>query len=278
MFLPINGCKLYVDDVGPRDARAILALHSPGGNGDSRGLKSVFKPFSDKYRVVFFDLRGCGASEEVGVPSFEQLSADIEELRKYLGLGRVVLTGGSGGGFLALECAARYPDSLDALILRGTGPVATNVEHIKRHVRQRQIKVDWDRLERYWTGHCEDNEDLRQALLEIGSLYAGSNKSNPVLPNARDTKTSWHYRTHNYAMQEQVSWSMKSRLHDIKVPTLIIHGSEDWVVPLSHAEMLRDGIPNARLEVFEGCGHSPQLEEKSRFEALVRDFLVASHL
>ena len=93
------------------------------------------------------------------------------------------------------------------------------------------------------------------------------------MPDAEDSRTHWHFRTHNYAMQEQIDWSVKSRLREIKAPTLIVHGDKDWVVPLLHAKMLHDGIPNSQLEVFKGCGHSPQLEEKSRFEGLVRNFL-----
>jgi len=177
-----------------------------------------------------------------------------------------------------LEYAIRYPENLSALLLRGTGPIATNWEHIRKHVRETRQKVDWDRLQRYWTGQCIDDDDLRQALLEIGPLYSGKRRSNPVMHDARDMTTHWHFRTHNYAMREQIDWSVKSRLREIRVPTLIVHGDKDWVVPLSHARMLLEGIPDSQLEVFKGCGHSPQLEEKSRFEKLVRDFLSAHGL
>lgn len=272
MMLTVNGCELFVEESGPKNARAMLTLHSPAGGIDSRSLRSVFGAFADRYRVVFFDLRGAGRSEEKGNPSFQQLTADIEELRKLLGLGEIIVTGGSGGGFLALEYAIRYPKGLCALVLRGTGPRLASLEGIGQYVKNSGLNVDWDRFNRYWTGHCLDDEDMRKAIEEISTLYAGKNKSNPL--SAGVAPTYWHFRTHNFAMQEQANgWDVTDRLGEIVVPTLIVHGDRDWVVPLEHAKILNRRISGSRLEVFGGCGHSPQLEEKDRFVKLVNDFL-----
>jgi pimeloyl-ACP methyl ester carboxylesterase len=101
---------------------------------------------------------------------------------------------------------------------------------------------------------------------------SGKNNSNPL--SAPAETVYWHYRTHNYAMQEQTNgWDVTSKLHMISVPTLIVQGDKDWVIPLEYAEILNQKIIGSRLEVFAGCGHSPQLEEKDRFVRIVNDFL-----
>jgi len=89
----VNGCRIFFERMGLKGLTTILTLHSPGGSVDSRYVKTIFRPFCDDYQVVVFDLRGCGRSEDVGSPSFAQLSADAEMLRKKLRLGQVIVAG-----------------------------------------------------------------------------------------------------------------------------------------------------------------------------------------
>ena len=279
LLVRVNSCNLFVEEVGPASGKTMLTLHSPAGGSDLRSLKSVFESFSTNYRVVFFDLRGSGRSEEVGSPSFDQLASDIEELRRQLGLGKVILTGGSGGGFLAMEYAIRNPQGISALILRGTGPKLAELENIRLYARNSGLKIDWERFDRYWTGRCFDDDDMELAIEEISGLYTGRNNSNPLSNESRPQPTFWHFRTHNFAMQEQSKgWDISSQLKKISVPTLIVHGDKDWVVPIEHARILNREIKGSRLEIFAGCGHSPQLEEKDRFVNLVNEFLTGNGL
>ena len=279
MLIEVNGCKIYVEDTGHRNAHPMLVLHSPAGGSDLRSVKPVFERFASSYRMVFFDLRGSGRSELRGIPSFSQLAQDIESLREQLELGQVILAGGSGGGFLAIEYAIRYPQNLLALLLRGTGPKHMDLAKIWQHIQSTGVKVNQDRFERYWTGHCRDDADMKAAIEEIAPLYAGNNGSNPLSSNCNTALNSAHFETHNYAMQEQMNgWDVTRNLNKIMVPTLVVHGDKDWVVPLEFAKILAQEIPNSRLEVFERCGHSPQLEEPDRFVSLVFDFLAENNV
>jgi len=262
MYQKINGCKIYYEERGSRSQRTFLALHSPAGGSDTRELESVFPSFAEKYRVILFDLRGSGRSEEVGDPSFQQLAEDIEELRHRLNLGKVILSGGSGGGFLALEYGIRYPDSVAALILRGTGPKHVDLDRIRTYVRNSGLQVDWNRFERYWSGHCLDENDMKEAVREISPLYATTAKSGSSdLSKEQESEPQyWHFTTHNFAMQEQMNgWNITQQLGKISAPALIVHGDRDWVVPLEYGKMLQRGISKSRFEIFEGCGHSPQI-------------------
>ncbi|MHB9144573.1 MAG: alpha/beta fold hydrolase [Symbiobacteriia bacterium] len=279
MYLRVNGCNHYLKDTGPKGAQAILTLHGGGGMGDSRAKRQAFGPLDDKYRVVTFDARGCGRSEEVGTPSYEQWCADAEAIRQELGLGKVIVAGGSSGGFLALEYVLRYPDSCSALILRGTGAVTTDNEDLKRRVREAGLQVDWDAFDRYWTGHALSDEDMKEALWQFYSLYPAKGTWDPVEGRKKLDDLYFHHKAHNYTIQVNwKDWDLRPRLGEIKVPTLIVVGEQDWVKPIENSIILRDGIPNSRLEVFEGCGHGPHTENTPKFVATVRDFLASNGL
>jgi len=60
----------------------------------------------------------------------------------------------------------------------------------------------------------------------------------------------------------------------VRVPTLIVWGREDRIVPLECSELYQQAIPGSRLEIINQCGHSPQLEKPEEFTRLVRDFLL----
>jgi proline iminopeptidase len=279
VFVRINDCNHYLEDMGPKGAQAILTFHGGGGMGDSRPKRQAYGPLSDTHRVVTFDARGCGRSEEAGTPSYAQWCADAEAIRQELGLGKVVAAGGSSGGFLALEYALRYPDSISALILRGTGAYSNDNEDLKRRVREAGLEVDWDAFDRYWTGHTLSDEDMKEALWQFYSLYPAKGTWDPVDGRKKLEGIYFHHKTHNYTITENwKGWDLRPRLGEIKVPTLIVVGEQDWVRPIEHSLILRDGIPNSRMEIFPGCGHGPHTENTPKFAALVREFLAGNGL
>jgi proline iminopeptidase len=279
MFLTINGCKHYLEDTGPKGAQAILTLHGGGGMGDSRAKRAAFGPMDDAYRVITFDARGCGQSEEVGEPSYAQWTADAEAIRQELGLGKVIVAGGSSGGFLALEYALRYPESTAALVLRGTGATDADYEFLATMVREAGLPVHWDAYERFWTGTTYSDEDMREALWEFYSLYPAKGTWDPVIGRQKLDALYIHHRTHNYTVQHNwKDWDLTSRLPEIKAPTLIVVGEQDWVRPPVNSYLLRDAIPNSRLEIFAGCGHGAHTENKPKFVSVVREFLAQNSL
>jgi pimeloyl-ACP methyl ester carboxylesterase len=66
---------------------------------------------------------------------------------------------------------------------------------------------------------------------------------------------------------------IRDNLRSITAPTQVIWGRDDPIVPLTHASLARQGIPDARLTVFDACGHIPQLECAAQFNAVVCEFL-----
>ena len=118
--MEVNNCELYVEQYGVENEKSIVFIHGAPGLGDSRADKNAFLSLSDTYRLVFVDMRGSGRSEERPPYSHEQWISDIEELRKKLNLGKIVVHGGSYGGFLVMEYAIRYPENVSRVLLRDT--------------------------------------------------------------------------------------------------------------------------------------------------------------
>jgi proline iminopeptidase len=269
----INDNELNVEVYGPEGAPVLIAHHGGGGIGSLGEPKATFGPLADKFRVVVFDARGCGLSE--GKPPFShaQWAADVDGLREWIGADQVVITGGSYGGFIAMEYALAYPDRVKAMILRDTSPDRSNLERAHNYARtQTRIEINWDNYNRYWGGEIYDDEDLKARWAEIIPLY--DFEYDPAVSAARVEAGIYRHEAHNYCFQHNAKiYDLKPRLHEVTCPTLVTVGRTDWITPVSSAETIASLIPHSQLVVFERSGHSPQYEEYDLFQATMREFL-----
>jgi proline iminopeptidase len=273
MRVTINSCELNVELMGPEKGPVLIAHHGGGGIGSLAEPKTTFGPLSDRFRVVVFDARGCGRSEGLPPYSHDQWAADVDGLREWLGADKVVIAGGSYGGFIALEYAVAYPEHVRAIVLRDTSADASSLKLAYENARnQDRVEINWDNFNRYWSGQIRDDEDLKARWAEIIPLY--DYEYDPVRSAARVEAGSYRHEAHNWCFQyNQQTYDLKPQLPSITVPTLVTVGRSDWVTPVSAAETIASLIPNAKLVVFEKSGHSPQIEERELFLSVVRDFL-----
>lgn len=273
MFVTINGNKLAVEVFGDEDAPVLMAHHGAPGLGSRAEPRATFRPFADTFRVVVFDARGSGESE--GNPPFthEQWVADVDALREWAGAERIVMAGGSYGGFIAMEYAIAHPDRVRALVLRDTSPDHDNEIAARQNaLNSARVTVDVDKLDRINEGRVRDNDDLRDCWREILPLY--DHVYDPAKVEERVASTPYRYETHNFAFSvNQPNYDIKPLLPRISCPTLVTVGRDDWITPVESSERIVQLIPDARLVVFEKSGHSPQIEEADRWRQVVRDFL-----
>lgn len=269
----INGAHLVVETMGPEDAPAIIVHHgAPGLGSRSEPLRS-FGPFADSYRIVTFDARGSGASQDLPPYSHEQWVADIDELATRLGISEFVMAGGSYGGFLAMEYTLAHPERVRALILRDTA-ANTKYDHlaVERARETDRVRIDPWVIERIGTGRFRSNEEFERYWRGILPLYDYS--YDPAKTEAKARATSYHYATHNAAFGDNMpKYDLTNRLTEIVCPTLIVVGRHDWRTPVPASQEIADRVPRSELVVFEESGHSPQLEEPRRFQRVVREFL-----
>ncbi|MET3807078.1 proline iminopeptidase [Nakamurella sp. UYEF19] len=273
MFVDINGARLNVEVLGDGDAPVLIAHHGGGGIGSLAEPKSTFGPLSDLFRVIVFDSRGCGLSEAVPPYSHEQWAADVDALREWAGVEKVVVAGGSYGGFIAMEYALRYPDRVRAMILRDTSADRSNLDIAMDNARtQTRVQLNWEHFDRYWSGNIYDDADLKARWAEMIPLY--DFEYDPVASAARVDAGIYRHEAHNWCFQHNVpDYDLKPLLGSVTCPTLVTVGRADWVTPVSSSETIAALIPNAELVVFEKSGHSPQFEEAELFQQTMRDFL-----
>jgi proline iminopeptidase len=273
VFVEINGNKLAVEVLGPEGAPVLIAHHGAPGLGSRAEPRASFGALADTFRVVVFDARGSGESE--GNPPFthEQWAADVEGLRQWIGAEKIVMAGGSYGGFISMEYAIRYPDRVSALVLRDTSADHENEKAARENaLSSTRVDIDVEKLDRINSGTVRDNDDLRDCWREILPLY--DHHYDPAKVEERVATTPYRYETHNFAFaHNQPNYDIKAQLPGITCPTLVTVGRDDWITPVASSETIASLIPNAKLVVFEKSGHSPQIEERELWLKVVREFL-----
>lgn len=275
MQLRLNDNDFEVDVLGEEDAPVLIAHHGAPGLGSRAEPRSTFGPLSDTFRVVVFDARGSGVSGGEGSFTHEQWAADVDALREWTGADRIVMAGGSYGGFISMEYAIRFPERVRALVLRDTSADHENERAARENaLSSTRVRIDVDKLDRINAGLTRDDDDLRDCWREILPLY--DHVYDPVKVDEKVAATPYRYQTHNFAFAvNQPAYDIKDQLPSITCPTLVTVGRDDWITPVQSSQTIVSLIPDSRLVVFEKSGHSPQVEEADLWLRTVRDFLHA---
>lgn len=215
-------------------------------------------------RVIAPDLRGHGDSTPTeGTYTMDLLAEDCAKLLDHLNIHeKIVLCGLSMGGYISFAFARNYPDRLAGLILTATR-AAADTEEGKLN-RQRSIQLAKEQ------GIEPIIETMLQRVLSPRTL-----QNNPALVQ---TVRQIMQRTSLSAVLGDLQGMMEridSRpfLKQIAVPTLIIHGKDDALIPVDEARAMQEAIPNCQLVLLEGAGHLPNLEASEPFNQAVREFI-----
>jgi proline-specific peptidase len=194
-----------------------------------------------------------------------------------VGIDRFALLGQSYGGIVAQEYAVRHQDRLTHLILVDTTPsTVENEESIRRALAAGLPGIEEGWLRKLFGGRTDSDEEMRQMWELLLPLYF-EGPFDPSLPKEMASRTYFHHQTHNYAFSvNNPSYDVRRLLGEIRVPTLVVCGRNDWITPLAKSEDIAARIPGSRLEVFESSGHMPMVEENEKFISVVRSFLASS--
>lgn len=274
MEATVNGARLYYETLGDEGAPALVLLHGGPGVGDCRDQVRDYGALQDEYRLLFYDARGSGRSEERPPYTHAQWVDDIDALTRQVGIDRFALLGHSYGGIVAQEYALRSQDRLTHLVLVDTAPsTVENEESIRRALAAGLPGIEEGWLRKLFEGRVGSNEEMREMWELLLPLYF-EGPFDPFLPKEMAAQTYFHYETHNYAFSvNNPSYDVRARLGEIRVPTLIICGGNDWITPLSTSQQIAAAIPSSVLEVFEQSGHFPMVEEPEKFISVLQSFL-----
>jgi len=284
--------EIYVDESGNPDGIPVLFLHSGPGSGCEFDSRSFFSP--EKYRIILFDQRGAGRSKphcDITNNNTQALVEDIEKIRNFLGIDKIMLFGGGWGSTLGLVYAETHPEHVLALVLRG----------IFLGTKQDISWIYQDGVYRFYPDHWEDfiapiSEEERNDLVaaygrringtdelaRMGAAKAWSRweaDCSSLHPNPRlvkhltdphramaRCKIGVHYYSNNCFLEDGQILRDADALKDI--PGIIVHGRYDMLCPVKNAHDLHAAWPISQVFLVREAGHSAT--EHALIDALIR--------
>jgi len=257
----VGDINIYYESHGKGEA--LLLIMGYGANSTMWGLQ--IPAFSQEYRVISFDNRGTGQSDKPNMPyTIKMMADDAKGLLDAIGIDSAHVCGVSMGGMIAQELALNYPDRVKSLILGctfcgGTKAIPPTPEVQALLGGMGELPVEEQAREMaplLWT---QEFIDKNPVALE---LYVAIAAKYPTPP-------------HGFACQEQaiMAHDTYDRLSRIKVPTLVITGDADRIIPAGNSKVLASRIPNAELVILKNACHGFFGEAVEETNRIVLDFL-----
>jgi proline iminopeptidase len=293
--------RVYWETRGRPAGRPVLIVHGGPGGGRSRRAHTMFD--HNVFQTVTFDQRGCGDSvpsaadpaTDMAHNTTEHLLADMEALRRHLGVDRWLLYGGSWASTLILAYAQRHPRRVDGIILIGVTMTRAREIDWLYHGLRLLLPVEWERF-RAGVPAPERDGDLVEAYRQLmehpdrlvraqaaedwcaweDAVIAHETLGNPGQYSAKPgseklafVRICTHYFAHNAWLQDEQLLRNADRLKGI--PGVLIHGRLDLSGPLLTAWELAQAWPDAELKVIEDSGHTGSPAMRSAIlEAITR--------
>lgn len=258
---------------------ALPMLVVNGGPGLSHAYllpTDVWKQLAQKRRVIFYDQRGTGASKPLapGAPqTMDAQIADLEAVRKGLGLTKFILVGDSYGGLLSIAYASAHPDHIAKLVLSdAAGSNLNDIVHLFDQVFPDAMEKE-KQEEKQHTVMTQEvaDETMRNHFKlifyspEQRDLYF--KKLGPIRTLGFDVAVS------EAVTKDASQMDYTPKLAGFKFPTLVITGRYDMNVAPLTAWRLKQAIPGAQLVFFEKSSHFPWFEEPAKYRTVVEQFL-----
>jgi pimeloyl-ACP methyl ester carboxylesterase len=252
----------------------IVLVH--GMAGSSATWRYVLPALTEHFTVVAPDLVGHGESEKPrGDYSLGNFASGVRDLMLALGHERATLVGQSLGGGIAMQFAYQFPERCDRLILVSSGGLGDEVNWLLRALALPGAELalrlgchDWvhdaGATVRGWLARVglHTGRHVNEVWEGYGSLADG------------DTRTAFMHTLRSVVDIGGQRVSATDRLYlAAEMPTLIMWGDKDHIIPVAQGYASHETMPGSRLEIFEGMGHFPHCENPVRFCDLLVDFM-----
>jgi pimeloyl-ACP methyl ester carboxylesterase len=271
-FIEVRGQTVHLRDEGPRDdPQPLVLIH--GTSASLHTWEGWAAALKGQRRVIRFDLPGFGLTG----PFDGQYAADdyrgdtlarfVIDLLDVLKVRRAVLAGNSLGGEVAWRVATLAPDRVAQLVLVDASGYAFEPQDLPLGFRIARLPVlgalsEWFLMR----GVVEDS---------LRSVYGDPSMVTPALVDRYFELALREGNRHALRLrfQQLEAGRDAGRLATIRVPTLILWGGRDRLIPPANGERFRSDIPGARLVVFPALGHVPQEEDPAASVSVVKEFL-----
>ena len=279
LWLDVEGIDIHCMAAGSR-GHPVVILH--GGGFDAAGLsfRKTIPVLARRYRVYAPDWPGFGQSN--AMPRnwcVEECVEFVAHLLDALGLKRVILIGLSMGGAFAIGFALGSPKRVERLVLVDSVGLGGGIP---------------GGLISYFALHLPLVDELRWALLTRVRTLARRTVCAPLLDQsgtaiedaldeiirlARKPGAGAAFRQlqRSEYRRSGLRTNYLDRLSEVQVPTLIVHGAEDRLIPVACAKRAHHLIPHSQLEIIARCGHLPPVEQPESFNRIISSFLKKGH-
>ncbi|HSS41187.1 MAG TPA: alpha/beta hydrolase [Solirubrobacterales bacterium] len=261
----VAGREFHYERAG--SGEPLLLIQGMSGTHVSWG--EPFKgPLEDGFDVIAFDNRGIGLSAPVDGPfTIAEMAEDTAGLLEALGIETAHVVGISMGGMIAQELALAHPGKLRSLTLGctycgGPGSQLMPEENLQKLVAG---MASGDREKAIRAGY---EVNLSPAFRADEGHFAAFREMATTVPAAKATI--------ELQAQAILGHDTSGRLGEISAPTLIVHGTEDGVLPFPNGELIASLMPAARFEVFDGIGHMFWWEQPQRSADVIREHALAA--
>jgi pimeloyl-ACP methyl ester carboxylesterase len=235
-----EGAKIYWDEQGQGEPVLLIM-----GLGYTAHMWHRTRPrLAEQYRTIAFDNRGVGRSDTPAGPyPIALMASDAAAVLDAAGVQSAHLFGVSMGGMIAQEFALQYPTRVGSLILGCTaagGPTAVRAEPEATQMLKARAGMTPDQAAEAALPFIYDSQTPRERIEEDLAI-----------------RRPWLPRPESYLAQLQgiLAWEAYSRLPVIGVPTLVIHGESDRLVPAGNGKLIADRIPGAKLVLIPHASH-----------------------
>jgi pimeloyl-ACP methyl ester carboxylesterase len=257
----VNGASLYYDVAG--DGEPLIFVHA--GIADRRMWEGQLEAFAERYRVIRYDMRGCGRSEaQTGTPFSHH--DDLHGLLDFLGIERAILVGCSIGARTVIDFALAHPERVRVLAL--VCPSVSGFESGE------EPPAEWDELVAAdEAGDLERVSEL-EVRIWVDGPYRSPDNVDPVLRDlVREMNLIALRNEPDLGEERPAEPPAVNRLAEIQAPTLVVAGDLDRPEVGTRAELLARSIPRAQKVVINGTAHVPNMEKPDEFNRVVLEFL-----
>lgn len=282
-FADASGVRLHYIEAGAGDPPVVL-LHGLGSSVTK--WRDTLPLIGARRRGIAVDLPGFGLSEAPRARyTLGFLAGGVRAFLDSIGVERCVLVGNSLGGLVAMWIAAAWPERVAGLALvdpalplpAGARPDASTSLRMAVACLPGVGEALYSAFVRFKSADDQLADGLRRNVADPSRLSAETLRRMHDESEQRRNRTE--LRRPTLSAQRQLVWMLTARRAEVdrvaaslKVPTLLLWGSEDRLVPLPTGEHWVGKIPGAELIVLEGAGHNPQMEFPDRFAELVLAF------
>ncbi len=257
-FIEILGYKIrFIKFDHPESKKTIVLLH---GLGASAERWADLWPLLKKYNVVIPDLVGFGYSEKPLIEyTIEFFIKFLEVFFEKMQIQNPVIIGSSFGGQLALEFSLTHRDFFEKIILVSPAGTLEKPTYVLSQYIFSGLYPTSENVHRAF----EMMANNREYVVDVGTVKDYMNRMK--LPNAK-------YSLISTLLAMRKDQTLRKRLVEIVVPTLVIWGRNDTTIPVENIEYFKQ-MPNVKTLIMEDCGHTPYVEKPVEFYEIIEKFI-----